>query len=261
MSMAHDQKRLVELLKELHLPAARECFAQKAQEAVAQGISPEGYLREVLEIECAARRQKSIQRRLHESKLPLEKTFATFEMGRLDRKLTRQLDVLREGSFLKRRENVLAFGKPGSGKTHLLAALGNELIQQGHRVVFVTCSLLVQELLRVKAALQLDRYLKKLSGFDALIIDDIGYVQQNREEMEVLFTLLSARYESGSVLLTSNLPFSKWESIFKDPMTTAAAIDRLVHHSVILELNTASYRMEQAQKRSTPKTKEDDNDK
>ncbi len=260
-NIAQDQKRLVELLKELHLPAARECFAQKAQEAVAQGISPEGYLREVLEIEWAARRQKSIARRLHESKLPLAKTFATFDMGRLDRKLTQQLDVLREGAFLKRQENVLAFGIPGSGKTHLLAALGNELVLQGHRVAFVTCSLLVQELLRAKAALQLDKYLKKLSCFEALIIDDIGYVQQNREEMEVLFTLLAARYECGSVLLTSNLPFSKWESIFKDPMTTAAAIDRLVHHSVILEFNITSFRMEQAQKRSTPKNKEDNNDK
>jgi DNA replication protein DnaC len=108
----------------------------------------------------------------------------------------------------------------------------------------------------------LDKHLKKLSGFDALIIDDIGYVQQNREEMEVLFTLLAARYECGSVLLTSNLPFSKWESIFKDPMTTAAAIDRLVHHSVILELlNVESYRMEQAQKRSTLKNKDGNNDK
>jgi DNA replication protein DnaC len=262
MSIAHDQKRLIELLKELHLPAVRECFAQKAQEAAAQGISPEGYLREVLEIEWAARRQKSIERRLRESKLPLEKTFVTFDMGRLDRKLTRQLDVLRDGSFLKRRENVLAFGKPGSGKTHLLAALGNELIQQGHRVAFFTCSLLVQELLRAKTSLLLDKHLKKLSGFDALIIDDIGYVQQNREEMEVLFTLLAARYECGSVLLTSNLPFSKWESIFKDPMTTAAAIDRLVHHSVILELlNVESYRMEQAQKRSTLKNKDGNNDK
>lgn len=261
MSIAPDQKRLNELLKELHLLSIRECFTQKAQEAVAQGISPEGYLREVLEIEWAARRQKSIERRLRESKLPLEKTFATFDSGRLDRKLARQIDVLREGSFLKRRENVLAFGKPGSGKTHILAALGNDLIQQGHRVAFVTCSLLVQELLRAKAALHLDRYLKKLSTFDALIIDDLGYVQQNRDEMEVLFTLLAARYECGSVLLTSNLPFSKWESIFKDPMTTAAAIDRLVHHCVILELNIPSYRMEQAQKRSTPKSKEDNNDK
>ena len=108
---------------------------------------------------------------------------------------------------------------------------------------------LVQELLRAKQALRLSQAIKKLAYYEALVIDDIGYVQQSREEMEVLFTLLAERYERGSVLLTSNLPFSKWEVIFKDPMTTASAIDRLVHHSVILELNIPSYRMEQAKKK------------
>jgi DNA replication protein DnaC len=121
-------------------------------------------------------------------------------------------------------------------------------------VLFTTCSLLVQQLLVAKRDLRLAKVLKKLSSFDALIIDDLGYVQQSREEMEVLFTLLAERYERGSVMLTSNLPFSKWEQIFKDAMTTAAAIDRLVHHSVILELNVPSYRLENA-KRSDPKAK------
>ena len=111
---------------------------------------------------------------------------------------------------------------------------------------FSTCSLLVQELLIAKRDLKLSRLLKRLAGFDALMIDDIGYVQQSREEMEVLFTLLAERYERGTVMLTSNLAFSKWEVIFKDPMTTAAAIDRLVHHSVILELNIPSFRLEEA---------------
>jgi DNA replication protein DnaC len=118
------------------------------------------------------------------------------------------------------------------------------LVQQSRRVRFYTCSLLVQKLLIAKREMRLEKLLKKLSRYDALIIDDIGYVQQSREEMEVLFTLLAERYERGSVMLTSNLPFSKWEKIFKDPMTTAAAIDRLVHHSVILELNVKSYRLE-----------------
>lgn len=252
MNTSSHRKRLVQLLRDLHLPGVRECFAQKAQEAVKHDLSPEGYLREVLEVEWTTRREKSIARRLRESKLPLEKTFATFELGRLDPKLRHQVDVLKDGDFLKRRENVLAFGQPGTGKTHLLAALGHELVQAGCRVIFATCNLLVQELLRAKTELQLDKYLKKLSAVDALILDDIGYVQQNRDEMEVLFTLLAARYERGSVLLTSNLPFSKWETIFKDPMTTAAAIDRLVHHSVILELNVPSYRMEQASRRARP---------
>jgi len=116
------------------------------------------------------------------------------------------------------------------------------------QVLFISCSQLVQELLIAKKELEMTRKLKKMSSFDAVIIDDIGYVQQSREEMEVLFTFLADRYERSSLMITSNLPFSKWEQIFKDPMITAAAIDRLVHHSVILELNVDSYRMEQAKK-------------
>jgi DNA replication protein DnaC len=108
---------------------------------------------------------------------------------------------------------------------------------------------MVQELLVAKQELRLPKYLRQLSKYDLLIIDDIGYIQQNREEMEVLFTLLSERYERGSVMLTSNLPFSKWEQIFKDPMTTAAAIDRLVHHCIILELNLPSYRLEESKRK------------
>ena len=132
------------------------------------------------------------------------------------------------------------------GCPHRCAAIGQELVHRGHRVLFTTCSLLVQELLLAKRELRLARLLKRFAKFRPLIIDDIGYVQQDREEMEVLFTLLAERYERGSIILTSNLPFSKWEKIFKDPMTTAAAIDRLVHHSIILELNVASYRLEQS---------------
>ena len=140
------------------------------------------------------------------------------------------------------------FGNPGSGKTHLLEAVGQELVRQGHRMLFTTCEMLVQELLIAKRDLKLSRLIKRYSRYEGMIIDDLGYIRQSREEMEVVFTLLAERYERGSVLLTSNLPFSKWEGIFKDPMTTAAAIDRLVHHSIIVELNIPSYRLEQARK-------------
>jgi DNA replication protein DnaC len=163
--------------------------------------------------------------------------------------VVQQARTLLEGSFLDRCENVLAFGPPGSGKTHLLCALCQELVRTGRRVLFRKCGLLVQELLVAKRDLKLSALLKRLAGYQALFVDDLGYVQQSREEMEVLFTLLAERYERGSVLLTSNLAFSGWEAIFKDPMTTAAAIDRLVHHSVIIELNLPSYRAEQAKKR------------
>jgi len=185
---------------------------------------------------------------LRESRLPLEKTIEALDTKRLPRKIAQQLQTLLDGSFLDRRENILAFGNPGSGKSHLVCALGQELVRNGRRVYFSSTALLVQDLLRAKQELKLNKLLKRLAKFDALILDDIGYVQHDRDEMEVLFTLLAERYERGSVMLTSNLAFSKWERIFKDPMTTAAAIDRLVHHSIILELNVPSYRVQAAAK-------------
>jgi len=236
-------------LKELHMPTVRQCYRDEAERARRESLSYERYLLEVVLRETEVRRHNRIERLLRQSKLPLEKDLNSFDLSRLPLRLRQQVRVLLEGSFLERRENILAFGNPGSGKTHLLCAIGQQLVRQDHRVLFTTCSLLVQELLLAKSELKLAKILKRLAKFETLIIDDIAYVQQNREEMEVLFTLLAERYERGSVMLSSNLPFSQWEQIFKDPMTTAAAIDRLVHHCVILELNVKSYRMEQAKKR------------
>ena len=204
------------------------------------------------ERECQARLAKRTERMLRDSRLPLEKDLASFDMGRLPAKVSRQVRTLMEGSFVDRRENLLLFGKTGTGKTHLLSAIAQELVRTGRKVVSWPCALLVQELLVAKRDLKLSRVLKQMSKCEVLLIDDIGYVQQSREEMEVLFTLLAERYERGTVMLTSNLPFSKWETIFKDPMTTAAAIDRLVHHSVILELNIPSYRLEEAKQAKPP---------
>lgn len=240
------RSQLIGDLKELRLPAMRECYEQEAQRAQQETLSYEQYLFELAERECQARRQHRIERFLRESRLPLDKSLNAFEMKRMPRKVVQQVRTLLDGSFLDRRENILAFGNPGSGKTHLLCALGQELIRTGRRIYFTPTALLVQDLLRAKQELKLARFLKRLAKYDALILDDIGYVQHNREEMEVLFTLLAERYEHGSVMLTSNLPFSQWERIFKDPMTTAAAIDRLVHHSIIVELNIESYRVQAA---------------
>ena len=239
--------RVKELLKELRLAAVRESFQYKADEARQEQVDYIDYLYELLELECSQRRHKSIERRLRESLLPLEKGFETLNIKRFGRKVSQQIKILRDGGYIERCENVIVFGKPGNGKTHLLAALGQEPVRSGKRIYFSTCSLLVQQLLRAKKELMLDKFLKKLSRFDAVIIDDMGYVQHDREEMDVLFTLLASRYERGSVLISSNLSFSKWETVFKDPMTTAAAIDRLIHHCMILEIDVPSYRMEYAQ--------------
>ena len=245
---------LIDCLRELKLPAVRNTYQEHADSARREEHSYERYLAGLMEHEVAERRHKRIARMLRDSSLPLEKTLSTFERQRLPHGVDAQLSMLLEGSFLDRHENVLVFGNPGSGKTHLLCALAQELIHEDRRILFRTCDLLVQELLRAKADLRLDRALKRLARYHALVIDDIGYVQQSREEMEVLFTLLAHRYERGSVLLSSNLAFSQWEQIFKDPMTTAAAIDRLVHHSVILELNISSFRLEAAKDRTPPKS-------
>jgi DNA replication protein DnaC len=240
---------LVNQLKQLHLPTMRTCFEETARRAEKETLSYEQYLLELTERECEERRRNRIRKLLRESGLPLEKSLANFETNRLPTKVSRQMKVLLEGGFLDRKENLLVFGNPGAGKSHLLCAIAQELVAtQGRKVKHTTCAMLVQELLLAKRDLRLSKTIKRLAKYDGLIIDEMGYVQQSREEMEVLFTLLAERYERGSVLLTSNLPFSKWEGIFKDAMTTAAAIDRLVHHCVILELNIPSYRMEQAKK-------------
>jgi DNA replication protein DnaC len=241
---------LVEGLKALHLPTMRTAYGEIAQQARQESLSYEQYLLELVQQEWATRREHRIARFLRESHLPLEKNLATFDRKRLSAKLQAQLNTLLEGTFLDQAENVLAFGTPGSGKTHLLCAIGQELIYQDRRLCFMTGSGMIQQLLMAKRDLELPRLLKKWDKYQAILLDDIGYIQHSREEMEVFFTLLAHRYERGSLMITSNLPFSQWETLFKDPMTTAAAIDRLVHHCLILEMNLSSYRLEASKKRS-----------
>ncbi len=246
------RQTLTEGLIDLHLPTVRHCYEETARRAEQETLSYEQYLAELVGRECDERRKNRTFRLLRESQLPGDKTLDNFDLKRLPTKVARQLRTLLDGGFLDRRENLLVFGNPGSGKTHLLCAIAQEMVvKQGRRIQLTTCALLVQELLAAKRDLKLSRAIKKLARYEGLIIDEMGYVQQSREEMEVLFTLLAERYERGSVLLTSNLPFSKWDGIFKDPMTTAAAIDRLVHHCIILELNIPSYRIEHAKQSQT----------
>ena len=242
------------LLRGLKLPAFVRYHEEIAQKAEREGWSFGHFLHHLAELEIEERRRKRIERNQKSSALPKEKTLALLTRARLPAKVQKMLPTLCDGGFIERGENLLAFGLPGRGKTHVVCAIGHELIQRGYRVLFTPTYALVQRLLAAKRELLLEKELGVLDGFDAVILDDIGYVQQSREEMEVLFTFLAERYERRSVLITSNLVFSEWDRIFKDPMTTASAIDRLVHHAVIIEMTGPSIRAEDAKKNGVTTT-------
>ena len=240
-------------LRALRLPSFVAYHDEVARRAEKEGWSFTQYLSHLAELELSERRARRIERLLKASNLPPEKTMATLKLPRLAANVRRQVPSLCEGDFVRRAENLLAFGLPGRGKSHLVAAIAHELVKRGISVLYTPDYALVQQLLKAKKELLLERVLKKLDRIEAVILDDIGYIQQDHQEMEVLFTFLAERYERRTVVITSNLVFSQWDKIFKDPMTTMAAIDRLVHHSVILELTGPSYRNEEAEKRNAPR--------
>lgn len=244
---ANRQQELRALLSRLNLGGMVAQFAELALKAAKEGLSHEAYLYELARHEEELRWQRRTERLLRQSGLPPDKTFRTFELARLSPALQLQLERLKSGAFLTEATNVIAVGTPGVGKSHALAAVGHELILRGHAVYWTSTAALVQRLLAAKRDLRLPQELTRLDKFACVILDDIGYVQHDRDEMEVLFTFLAERYEHKSVMITTNLVFSAWNRIFKDPMTTLAAIDRVVHHSVILDMMSAeSYRAKEA---------------
>lgn len=232
--------RLPEIFQQLKMAFLAQEFVPRMIDAGLDAALP--HVLEAFELELDERRNRRVDRLRRASRLPPGKVFAALDKQRLPAPLVSRLDELSRGDFLDRATNVLAFGLPGTGKTHVGAAIGHQLVERGRSVLFMPTYRLVQDLLAAKKEYELPRALKKLDQYELLILDDIGYVQQTEEEVEVLFTLLAERYERRSMLITSNLVFSEWERIFKNPMTTAAAIDRLVHHSVILEFNVESFR-------------------
>jgi DNA replication protein DnaC len=241
---------LAGLLRSFSLPTMAAMWAESVARAERENWGYQRLLQHLCESAEQDRRERKMQRLLKASGLPDGKTLGNLDEKLLPTKIQRLLPTLLEGHFVERAENLLAFGLPGRGKTHFLAAVGRELILR-HRypVLFTPTFKLVQQLLVAKQALRLDSELKRLDRYPIIILDDLGYVQQDRQEMEVLFTFLAERYERRSVLISSNLVFSKWDQIFKDPMTTMAAIDRLVHHAMILEFNGESVRAQKAQGR------------
>jgi len=235
------------LLRAFRLPTMAKLWEETVTRAEREDWGYRRLLQYLCESEAQDRQERKMARLLKDSGLPAGKTLGNLDEKLLPVKIRRLLPTLLEGHFVERAENVIVFGLPGRGKTHLLAAVGRELIlRQRLPVLFVPTFKLVQQLLSAKKALRLESELQRLDRYAAVILDDFGYVQQDREEMEVLFTFLAERYERRSVLISSNLVFSKWDQIFKDPMTTMAAIDRLVHHAMILEFTGESIRAQKA---------------
>lgn len=242
-------ERLAELCIAFKLPTLAEQLGPRFVDAGQTDVL--GLLLELFELEAGDRRERRVDRLRRASRLPPGKTLETLDLTRFPKPLAAKMKELAKGAFLDRADNVLCFGVPGVGKSHAAAALGHSLVAQGHSVLFTPTFKLVQELLAAKRDLKLTRALRTLDVFELLILDDIGYVQQSADEVDVLFTLMAERYERRSMMITSNLVFSEWSKIFKDPMTTAAAIDRVVHHSVILEFaDVTTYRGDAAKKRA-----------
>jgi len=247
-------------LKQLKLKGFQHHYMELAQECEKGNKTHISYLCELVNRELEERSHRRIEKLIRGAKLPRQKCLRDFEVSRIPGLTRITLEKLSQGDFIDRCENLLLFGNPGTGKTHLCLALAENWCLLGRKVFYISAAALMQELLKAKEALKLNEYIKRLDRYEMLIIDDISYVPCERKETDVMFNLLSSRYEMRSIMITSNIPFSKWDQIFKDQMTTAAAIDRLVHHSTIIELNAESYRIKKAQEKTQKLTQEKEKD-
>ncbi len=247
------------MLKQLNLSAMTNLWRDFSQQADQEGWGSAKFLESLCECELQGRESRRFARHFKEANLPKGKTFSTYSFKHVPLNKTQIFTMAAGGSWIQNGDNILIFGPSGVGKTHLAAAIGTQLIEHGYRVIFSSTTGLLQNLQAAKQSYSLPNILEKLDKYDVLILDDFGYVQKNHDETSVLFELISDRYEKKSIIITCNHPFSAWEAIFKDKTMAVAAIDRLVHHSTILQINGRSYRQSEALDRSK-KTKSVNNE-
>jgi len=242
-----DAARIGLILTELRLPGIKAMWPQFAERADKEGWPAARFLAALTEHELAERDRRRIQRHMAEARLLPGKTLDTFEFEAVPMVSKAQVMAIAAGDgWLDKGANLLLFGPPGGGKSHLASAIGLALVENGWRVLFTRTTDLVQKLQTARRELALESALAKLDKYHLLVLDDLAYVTKDQAETSVLFELISARYERRSMLITANQPFGQWEKVFPDPAMTLAAVDRLVHHATILELNVESYRRRQA---------------
>lgn len=239
------------LLKQLRLPAIASHWQERTQSAEKERVGYGDYLAGLLELELVLREQNRLTRAYKNSKLPAGKTMATFAFHQAKKVNRTQIKNLSEDcSWVKEAQNLVLLGPSGVGKTHLAAAIAYGLLEQGVTVFFSSTTLLVQALQQAKAELKLKKALDRLARFQLLILDDIGYVKKSEQETSVLFELIAHRYEYGSLLITANQPFGDWDTLFPDKIMAVAAIDRIVHHATIINIEGESYRAAVAMQRN-----------
>lgn len=252
-TLSADAARLPIMLTELRLPSVKRLWESIAAQSDREGWRAEKLLSVLLEHELTERESRRLARHRLESNLAADKTLANFDFKQVPTLSKAHVTALAEGDvWIEKGANLLLFGPPGSGKSHLISGIGHALIDRGWRVLFARTGDLVQRLQAARRDLRLPAEIAKLERFDLLVLDDISYVRRDQAETSVLFELIAERYERKSIALTANQPFSAWESIFPDAAMTLAAVDRLVHHATILEMNVESYRRKVAARPARP---------
>src|SRR6266851_467273 len=251
-----DTARLPLLLRELRLPTIAAMWQTFTERADREGWPAARLLAPLAELELAERVQRRVQRHLIEARLPPGKTLDSFDFAAVPMISRAHVTALASGDgWIDRGGTILLFGPSGSGKSHLGAALGHALVESGYRVLFSRTIDLVQRLQQARQALSLESAIDKLDKYHLLILDDLCYVRKDQAETSVLFELIAARYERRSLMVTANHPFGDWTTVFQDAAMTLAAVDRLVHHSTIFEMNVESYRRRVAINRTSRKAK------